>query len=118
MTEALKWQIIGMHRCSKSHREIAATLTVSKTCVTNTIKKFQEEGEVVDKQRSGRPRVTSLREDRIIARVAKKNRKAALPVIMREFEDSTNKKVSKMTISRSLGEIGLKSYVPLKKNPC
>lgn len=79
MTEALKWQIIGMDRCSKSHREIAAALNVSKTCVTNTIKKFQEQGEVVDKPRSGRPRVTSLREDRIIARVAKRNRKASLP---------------------------------------
>ncbi|KAJ4441096.1 hypothetical protein ANN_10946 [Periplaneta americana] len=104
-----------MDRCSKSHREIAAALNVSKTCVTNTIKKFHEQGEVVDKPRSGRPRVTSLREDRIIARVAKRNRKASLPGIMKEFEDTTHKKVSKMTISRRLGEAGLQSYVPLKK---
>ena len=115
MSEAIKWQIIGMSRCGRSHREIATQLSVSKTCVTNTIKKFHEEGAVSDKPRSGRPRATSVRDDRLIARISKANRKASLPVIKREFEDSTQKQVSTMTVSLRLRECGLASHIPLKK---
>ena len=115
VSESLKWQIIGMSKCGKSHREIARELEVSKTCVTNTIKKFVEAGAVADKPRSGRPRSTSLREDRVLCRLAKMNRKSSLPAIKREFEDSSATVVSAMTISRQLRENGLYSYMPLKK---
>ncbi|KAJ8890309.1 hypothetical protein PR048_009817 [Dryococelus australis] len=47
--------------------------------------------------------------------MAKSNRKASLPTIKREFEDSTFVKLSTMTISRRLRENGLCSYVSLKK---
>lgn len=115
VSEALKWQIIGMRRCGRTHREIAAQLAVSKTCVTNTIKKFDEEGTVTDKQRSGRPRATSVRDDRQISRISKMNRKASIRAIKREFEDSTQKQVSTMTISRRLREFGMYSYMLLLK---
>lgn len=50
-----------MGKCNNTHRVIAAELGVSKTCVTNTIKKFTEEGAVTDKPRSGCPRSTSVK---------------------------------------------------------
>ena len=69
-----KWKIIGMKKTGMSYRQIASKLRLSKTCVQQTIRKHNEFGSAVDKQRSGRPRVTTPRGDRALAVIAKKYR--------------------------------------------
>lgn len=115
VSESIKWQIIGMSRCNQTQREIAAKLGVSKTCVLNTIKTFQTSGGVAEKPRTGRPRITSRREDRYIGKLAKQNRKSSASQIKRNFLSRTGCVVSRSTILRRLKSQGLFSYVPLKK---
>ena len=59
---------------------------MSKTFVQQTIRKYND-GSVVDKQRSGRPRVTTPRGDRALAVIAKKNGTFSIPSILREYQD-------------------------------
>lgn len=113
--EEVKWQVIGMRKCGLSFRVIASKLGISKTCVENTVNKHAMTTTVSDARRSGRPKVTSPREDRTISGIAKRNRRAAIPTIQREFQEKTGKSVSPMTCSRRLRSAGLHSYVAIRK---
>ena len=53
-----------------SQRQIARKLKVSLCAVQGIIKKNKQTGSVRDKARSGRPRSTSEREDRLLVRTA------------------------------------------------
>ena len=48
----------------KSIREITITFKVSSSAVAKTIKRYDETGSHEDRQRNGRPRVTSAIEDK------------------------------------------------------
>lgn len=111
----IKWQIIGMYKTGKPSREIGRQLGVSKTCVNQTVAKFLATGSVIDLPRVGRPRVTTPREDRTLAIIAKKNRTASIPTIQRQYLDRTGLAISRMTCSRRLRSQGLYSHVALKK---
>ncbi|KAJ8891312.1 hypothetical protein PR048_010828 [Dryococelus australis] len=103
-----------MRKRGKSHRTITLELGVSKTCVMNTIYKLTEAGVVrINCVVAGLERHLCMK--RHICKMAKSNRKAPLPTIKTEFENSTNVKLPTMTISRRLWENGLYSYVPIKK---
>ncbi|KAJ8893530.1 hypothetical protein PR048_006128, partial [Dryococelus australis] len=106
-----KWRVIGMFKCNKSQRKIASVLNVSKTCVAKTIAKYRESGEVHDRRRSGRPKATSLMDDRVLARLTKQNWNASVPLLRTRLQEVCGKNVSVMTVSRQLRTQGLRSYM-------
>ena len=78
--------------------------------------KFQNEGTFKDSKRSGRPRISSSRDDRVIRKIvsqsfmcsAKKNT---------GWNGRKNNKISKKAIRRRLSmDFGLKSYIPAEKS--
>ncbi len=115
VTLDIKNQVIGLHLANKSSREIAILLNISQSCATKTIKKFKETGSVNDEHRSGRPRKTSLRDDRLIFRLARSNPTYSLAVLARNINPSLEKSISRKTISRRLAEKKLFSYVAPRK---
>ena len=62
-------QIVTLSNLNFSVREIARKVKVSKTAVHNAITKYQNEGIFSDRKRSGRPKVTCRREDRLMHKV-------------------------------------------------
>ncbi|KAL1277193.1 hypothetical protein QQF64_023866 [Cirrhinus molitorella] len=56
---------------TKSTADVADTFNVSQRQVQRIKKRFEETGDVFDKPRSGRPRKTTAREDRLLARKSK-----------------------------------------------
>jgi transposase len=69
-----KWQIIGLLRSGdKKQREIAELLGVSPKCVSATKQRYEETGSVGDRERSGRPRKLSYRDENYIFREIRKN---------------------------------------------
>ncbi|KAJ8874257.1 hypothetical protein PR048_025100 [Dryococelus australis] len=69
---------------------------------------------LTDKPRSGWPRATTPRQDRTIAMIAKGNRRASVPVILRSFQDISGHRVSQRTIGRRLCERGLNTGVGME----
>ncbi|KAJ8884606.1 hypothetical protein PR048_016463 [Dryococelus australis] len=105
-----------MLKCNKSPREKASVLqNVSKTCAAQTIAKYRESGEVNDRRRNNRPKATSPRDDRDLARLAEQNRNASVPVLRTRLQDRCCKKVSVMAVSRLLRTQGLHSYIAVRK---
>ena len=79
---------------------------VQKIC-----KKFTDSKTVVDKQRSGRPRISTVREDRALVRLSLTDRQKSSPVLkeIRDVEASTS------TVRRRLSAAGLHARIPRKK---
>ena len=62
-------EIVTLSSLKFSVGQIEKKLKVSKTAVNNAIIKYQNEGTFKDRTRSGRPMVTSSREDRLMRKV-------------------------------------------------
>ena len=67
-------QIVSLSTMNLLEREISRQVKVSKTAIHNTIKKFQNEGTFKDNKRSGHPRISSSRDERVISKVMSQSR--------------------------------------------
>lgn len=88
---------------------------VSYGGVHGIIDKFKKTGEVKNVQRAGRPRITSIAEDRKIVITSKRNRFKTAPIIAAEMNKHRQRKMSSVTVKRRLIEIGLNGRVAAKK---
>ena len=65
-------QIVSLSAIKLSEREISRQMKVGKTAVRNAIKKFQNESTFKYSKRSGHPRISSCRDDRVISKVVRR----------------------------------------------
>ncbi|GFW29231.1 HTH_Tnp_Tc3_2 domain-containing protein [Trichonephila clavipes] len=66
---------------------------------------------------SGRPRVTTTYEDRYLAVTAKRNRRSTASYLSRQLSSATGTTVSRQTVYRRLGHIGLYARRPVRRIP-
>ena len=64
ISEAQRWHIIGMHTTGMSFKAIGRQMGYHYTVVSRLVRKHTQTNNVKDLPRSGRPRVTSDRDDR------------------------------------------------------
>ena len=86
LTTEERAQIVTMSNSKFFVGQIAKRMKVSKTVVRNAIIKYQTEAVFIDKKRSGRPRVTTSRENRLM-------RKTVTHLPMRTSKKSRKKKL-------------------------
>ena len=72
-------ELINLHLSGLSNREIGRRLKCDEKTVRKTVKKHQNTGSVRDAPKSGRPRVTSYREDNAIKIRSLRNRFETAP---------------------------------------
>ena len=73
LSEAERWQAIGMSNAGMSTRTIGDHFNVNHTVIVRLLRRHRDTGHVNDMPRSGRPRKTSNRSDRLLIRRAKAN---------------------------------------------
>ena len=88
------------------------TLVLQKLAFTDLETRFQAIGSVKDRPRSGRSRVTTVREDRLIGATHLRNRFKSASESSREFRQV--RPVSRWTISRRLRAVGIFSRQPAR----
>ncbi|GFW03229.1 hypothetical protein TNCV_463431 [Trichonephila clavipes] len=91
-----------------SMRQIAAKVPCGLSTVVRTLKRFSETNFIVDRGRSGRPRKTSLSEDRLLHRILLSNRKLNSSQILKQWTLTSNVSVCPRTGRGRLLEIGLR----------
>ncbi|KAK7088900.1 hypothetical protein V1264_024309 [Littorina saxatilis] len=89
-------------------RQVAQRLAVAPSVIIRLKQRFQATGRVQERQRSGRPRVTTQREDRFIQRQAMQHRSARANNIRQRLQATTNTVVSGQTIRNRLHNFGLR----------
>ncbi|GFY07306.1 transposable element Tcb1 transposase [Trichonephila clavipes] len=68
--------------------------------------RFQDDGYVSRCYSTGRPRITTLNEDRYLAVTAERDRRSTASDLSRQLSSATRTTVSKQTVYRRLGHIG------------
>lgn len=107
--------VVKLSREGKTSREISVLLSIGKTTVNNIINKFETTGSVADRPRSGRPRKTSVRVDRLLRKKSLIDVRKSAGMIAQELRDENLADVSRITVSRRLRDIGLFGRIGVKK---
>ena len=88
----------------------------SKTAVHQAIAKYQQDGFYTVKKRTGRPHVTTAREDNVMRRIVVRSPTSSMKKIRAELL-RRGCRISHVTVSRRLSKkFNLKSYKPAKKS--
>ncbi len=105
-------QIIALIGEGNSRRSVARRFNLHHNAVDHIYKRYVETGSFNQRPRSGRPRVTDVREDRRIERAALKSRTSTSTDICREINADREKPISSRTVRRRLQEKDLRSCRP------
>jgi transposase len=103
ISEAQKWQIIGMDTTGMSFKTIGHQMGYHFAVVSRLVRKHTQTNNVKDLPRSGRPRVTSDRDDRALQRFVRRMPFANSPVLKQHWLSTTR------TVRNRLKSAGLKS---------
>ena len=86
--------------------------SISQCEVGRQLKKSRETGNVRDRQRSGRPRKTTTRQDHLLLRLARRNRSLPARGLRNEWQPNLHGRVSRKTVNRRLFAAGFNAYRP------
>ncbi|CAG2184818.1 unnamed protein product [Mytilus edulis] len=107
ISEAQRWQIIGMRSSGLSYKAIGRQMGHHYTVVSRLVRKHIQTNNVKDLPRSGRPLVKPQREDRVLQRLVRRMPFATSPVLKREW--LPHRQLSTRTLRNRLKSAGLKS---------
>ena len=109
-------QVVALKEISGlSLNDIAKKLKKSRHAVQNACKKHLESNTFTDKPRCGRPRMSTLRQDRTLKRLALTNRRLSSKILSRQWHDVGVPLISPKSVRRHLNKQGLNGHVAIKK---
>lgn len=98
-----------------SYGMIAKKLSTTRGTISKVIAKYKQTGSVAEKERSGRPRKTTAREDRILVRTSLENRRLSAMDIREHIHNEYHINLGVRTVRKRLREAGLRGCVAAKK---
>ena len=113
---SVRQAIAKLHKEKHTIIEISEKVKRSKSVVGRVVKSYNDTGKIVSAFKTGRPRKTSAREDRIMQRMSLKERFKSCTEIKRVMNRTSCVNASRQTVSRRLQEIGLFNRT-LRKKP-
>ena len=108
-------RIISMKTLGVKDRAISAELKIAPSTVSKTWKRHLELGHFEARKRSGRPKKTTERLDKLIVRSSLKQRRKTVPDLRAELQTNSNVVVSNSTVRRRLTKAGLTGRIARKK---
>ncbi|GFV14935.1 exocyst complex component 3 [Trichonephila clavipes] len=113
---ALKIESKEHSQCSAALENLEHILNIPKS-VQDALDMINEGKLLAAHQSTGRPRVTTPNEDRYLAVTAKRNRWSIASDLSRQLSSATGMAVSRQTVYRRLGHIGLYARRPVRCVP-
>lgn len=105
-------QALGMLQAGRTQEQVAGVFGVARMTICRLWRRFTTTGSVSDAPRSGRPRVTTPREDRYITRTHRLNR--FQPATETASSLPNGRQVTSQTIRNRLRSVGVRSRRPFK----
>ena len=115
ISDDTKWLIISYFRQKLNYKAISRLCNVSRTCVRTTITNYRKFGNIKNRFRSGRPRISSRRDDNLLFRIARRNPTMSLRNLRTRWTIGGAEVARISTISKRLLELGLRSFDATKK---
>ncbi|GFW08547.1 transposable element Tcb1 transposase [Trichonephila clavipes] len=117
LDDFLRGRIIGRLECGRTQLEVSEEHGIAQSFISRLWQRFQDDGNVSRCYSTGHPRVTTLNEDRYLAVTDKRNRWSTAPDMSRQLSSATDTTVSRQTVYRRLGHIGLYPRRPVRCVP-
>ncbi|GFT99038.1 transposable element Tcb2 transposase [Trichonephila clavipes] len=125
LDDFLRGKIIGRLVYGRTQLEVSEELGIAQRVLSRLWQRCQDDGIVSRCYSTGGPRVTTPNEDRCVcfAVTAKRNRRSTASDLSRQLSSATGTTVSRQTVYRRLGHIGLYARrlircVPLTATHC
>lgn len=115
LTNSQRSIILYLHKKGQSIRNIAQEAGCSIGGVQATIKRLKSTGTTDAKPKSGRKRISTPRDDKLLARLSLKDRRKTSLELCKEWQESTGVQASGSTVRRRLLAAGLKGCKARKK---
>ncbi|GFY36716.1 transposable element Tcb2 transposase [Trichonephila clavipes] len=102
-----KGRIIGMLESSRSQTEVSRISNVDQSVISRLWQSFQRTGDVTQQPVSGRPRVTTPRQDRYLVISARRQRGSSSRALGSALTVATGIRISRQTVYRRINHAGL-----------
>ena len=112
LTEVQRGQAIALLMQGQRQQQVARHFGVHVSTIERLVRRLRETGRVADRPRSGRPRVTSQRQDRAIRLAHLRNRHLTATETAVNTVGSHNRRIHPKTVRNRLREIGLRARRP------
>ncbi|GFX23262.1 HTH_Tnp_Tc3_2 domain-containing protein [Trichonephila clavipes] len=86
---------IGQLECGRTQLEESEKLVIAQSVISRLWQRFQDDGNVSEYCSTGRPRVTTLNQDRNLAVTAKRNRRSTASDLSRQLSSAIGTTVSR-----------------------
>ncbi|GFT84936.1 transposable element Tcb1 transposase [Trichonephila clavipes] len=121
LNDFLRSRIIGRLECGRTQLEVSKELGIAQSVISRLWQRFQDDGNVSRCYSTCRPRVTTPNEDRHththLAVTAKRNRRSTAADLARLLSSATGTTISRQSVYRRLGHIGLYARRPVRCVP-
>ncbi|GFW49373.1 HTH_Tnp_Tc3_2 domain-containing protein [Trichonephila clavipes] len=117
LDDFLRGRIIGRLECGRTQLEVSEELGIAQSVISKLWQQFQRDCNVSRCNSTGHPRVTTPNEDRYWEVTAKRNRRSIASDLSRQLSSATGTIVSRQTVYRRLGHIGLYALMPVRCVP-
>ncbi|GFY30953.1 transposable element Tc1 transposase [Trichonephila clavipes] len=114
LDDFLHGRFIGRLECGRTQLEVSEVLGITQSVISRLWQRFQDDDNVSRCYSTGRPRVTTPNEDRYLAVTAKTNRRSTASGLSLQLSSATGTTVSRQTVYRRLGHIGLYAHKPVR----
>ncbi|GFV21351.1 HTH_Tnp_Tc3_2 domain-containing protein [Trichonephila clavipes] len=103
--------------CERTLLEVSEELGITQSVISRLWQRFQDDGNASRCYSTELPQVTTPNDDRYLAVAAKRNRRSSASDLFRQFSSATGTTVSRQTVYRRLGHIGLYARRPVRCVP-
>ncbi|KFM69679.1 Transposable element Tc1 transposase, partial [Stegodyphus mimosarum] len=107
-----KGRIAGMLESGRSQAEVSRILNVNQSVISRLWQRFQRTGDVTRRPVSGRPRVTTPRQDRYLVISGRRQRGSTARALSLAFTVVTGIRISRQTVYRRLNHAGMYARRP------
>ena len=115
LTNHVRSMIIGMNEAGMKQKDIAQRLNIHRHTVRNTIRRFRLTGPTSELPRSGRPRITTTRDDQYIQTSQLRARFRGATFTARNYLPGIGRRISAQTVRNRLKGLHTKTYKPATK---
>ena len=113
LSEAERWQAVGMVRCGMSYRQTAERFNVSLSVIVRLKQRVNQTGSVKERQRTGKPLKTTSREDISLKRLARQQPFSTANTLRSRWV--VNGRISIRTLNRRLTNARFRAKRPIKR---
>ncbi|GFW92824.1 HTH_Tnp_Tc3_2 domain-containing protein [Trichonephila clavipes] len=109
LSELERSVIVGAREMGHSISEVAMGLGFSRTTISRVYREYRESGKTLNpRHRCGREKIMQERDQRLLTRIIKRDRRAVLPQIAADFNAGPSTSITLKTIQRNTIDMGFR----------